>query len=188
LFNNRNYAIIDDMVATSTLGVSRLIRGLREEAGLTQGELARRVGTTQSVISRLEGDAYEGHSLTMLCRIGAALDRQIAVTAVGREVVASVREGAPEYCADESAADSASPAGGLSGAELERLVARLVDGFGDRGLTRADVDEAIRWARGGEVGRALSDLQGAIKVGPGDVVEDVRRARSQRGQDARALQ
>jgi len=171
------------MVTTNTPGVSRLIRGLREEAGLTQGELARRVGTTQSVISRLEGDEYEGHSLTMLCRIGAALDRQIAVTAVGREVVASVRERAPEYSVDESSTDS--PAGGLSGDGLERLAARLVDGFGDRGLTRADVDEAIRWARGGGAGRVLSRLQGAISVGPGDVVADVKRARSRRGRGVR---
>ena len=36
--------------------IARLIRELREQAELTQAQLAERVGTTQSVISRLEND------------------------------------------------------------------------------------------------------------------------------------
>ena len=36
---------------------------------MTQAELARKVGTTQSVIARLEDAEYTGHSLTMLERI-----------------------------------------------------------------------------------------------------------------------
>jgi len=46
-----------------------LVREMRESAGLTQTELARKVGTTQSVIARLEDAEYAGHSLTMLERI-----------------------------------------------------------------------------------------------------------------------
>ena len=46
-----------------------LVREMREDAGLTQTELARKVGTTQSVIARLEDAEYTGHSLTMLERI-----------------------------------------------------------------------------------------------------------------------
>lgn len=53
--------------------VSELIYEGRTAAGLTQAALARRVGTTQSVISRLEDADYEGHSLTMLQRIAEAL-------------------------------------------------------------------------------------------------------------------
>jgi len=49
-----------------------LVREMREDAGLTQTELARKVGTTQSVIARLEDAEYTGHSLTMLERIAAA--------------------------------------------------------------------------------------------------------------------
>ena len=41
----------------------------RTEAGLSQKELAEMIGTTQSVISRLEDADYEGHSLSMLSRI-----------------------------------------------------------------------------------------------------------------------
>lgn len=40
---------------------------------MSQAELARKVGTTQSVISRLEDADYDSHSLTMLNRIAAAL-------------------------------------------------------------------------------------------------------------------
>jgi ribosome-binding protein aMBF1 (putative translation factor) len=48
-----------------------LVREMREDAGLTQAELARKIGTTQSVIARLEDAEYTGHSLTMLERIAA---------------------------------------------------------------------------------------------------------------------
>jgi hypothetical protein len=37
------------------------------------------VGTTQSVISKLEDADYEGHSLSMLKRIGTALHKGLEV-------------------------------------------------------------------------------------------------------------
>jgi len=49
-----------------------LVREMREDARLTQAELAKKVGTTQSVIARLEDAEYSGHSLTMLERIATA--------------------------------------------------------------------------------------------------------------------
>ena len=61
------------------LRIARNIYQLRTKAGLTQAELARRIGTTQSVISRLEDADYEGYSLPMLQRIAAALDNRIEV-------------------------------------------------------------------------------------------------------------
>jgi len=54
------------------IDLALLVREMRENAGLTQVELARRVGTTQSVVARLEDAEYKGHSLTMLERIAAA--------------------------------------------------------------------------------------------------------------------
>ena len=45
--------------------IARKIYELRKEAGLTQTELAKLVGTTASAISRLEDADYEGHSLSM---------------------------------------------------------------------------------------------------------------------------
>jgi ribosome-binding protein aMBF1 (putative translation factor) len=54
------------------IDLALLVREMREDAGFTQTELAKRVGTTQSVIARLEDAEYAGHSLTMLERIAAA--------------------------------------------------------------------------------------------------------------------
>lgn len=59
--------------------VARQIHALREKAGLTQAALAKLLGTTASVICRLEDADYEGHSLTMLRRIAAALDRRVEI-------------------------------------------------------------------------------------------------------------
>mgnify|MGYP001586767774 CR=1 FL=1 len=57
-----------------------MIYELRMEAGLTQKELAKRVGTTQSVISRIEDADYDGHSLSILNRIATSLNRRLVVT------------------------------------------------------------------------------------------------------------
>jgi ribosome-binding protein aMBF1 (putative translation factor) len=54
------------------IDLAMLLREMREGAGLTQSELARKVGTTQSAIARLEDAEYVGHSLTMLERIATA--------------------------------------------------------------------------------------------------------------------
>ena len=54
------------------IDLALLVREMREEARLTQAELAKRIGTTQSVIARLEDAEYTGHSLAMLERIAAA--------------------------------------------------------------------------------------------------------------------
>lgn len=57
--------------------IAETIFRLRTDAGLTQGQLAERIGTTQSVISRLEDAEYDGHSLSVLNRIAGALDQEI---------------------------------------------------------------------------------------------------------------
>lgn len=57
--------------ALREIDLAVLVREMREDAGLTQTELARKVDTTQSVIARLEDAEYTGHSLTMLERIAA---------------------------------------------------------------------------------------------------------------------
>jgi DNA-binding XRE family transcriptional regulator len=59
--------------------VARTIYRLRIGAKLTQQALAERVGTTASVISRLEDADYTGHSLAMLRRIAAALGRRVEI-------------------------------------------------------------------------------------------------------------
>ena len=57
--------------------VARKIYHLRKLAGMTQQQLAKLVGTTTSVISRLEDADYEGHSLAMLRRIAEALNKRV---------------------------------------------------------------------------------------------------------------
>ena len=59
--------------------VARMIYDLRVDAGLSQQELAGLIDTTQSVISRLEDDDYEGHSLSMLNKISKALNKRLTV-------------------------------------------------------------------------------------------------------------
>lgn len=60
--------------------VARAIYELRKDAGLSQGELAELIETTQSVISRLEDADYDGHSLSMLQRIAKALSCRLNVS------------------------------------------------------------------------------------------------------------
>ena len=61
------------------LRIAKNIYELRTKAGLSQAELAKRIGTTQSAISRLEDADYEGHSLPMLQRVAAALEQRIEI-------------------------------------------------------------------------------------------------------------
>jgi predicted XRE-type DNA-binding protein len=61
------------------IGIAEQVYNLRTRANLSQEELANLVGTTQSAISRLEDADYEGHSLTMLRKIAAALNQHVEV-------------------------------------------------------------------------------------------------------------
>lgn len=70
-------AALEEARANDLIG--RRIYELRTAAGLSQRELAELVGTTPSVISRLESADYERHSLGMLRRIAAALNRRVKV-------------------------------------------------------------------------------------------------------------
>ena len=62
--------------------IAGLIYDARNEAGLTQKQLAEKISTKQSVIARLEDADYEGHSLSMLVRIAYALDSKIQIAMV----------------------------------------------------------------------------------------------------------
>lgn len=65
--------------AVAEYDVARKIFDLRTNAGLSQRELARRVGTTASVICQLEDADYQGHSLLMLRRIASALNKRVEI-------------------------------------------------------------------------------------------------------------
>lgn len=60
--------------------LGELIYELRSSAGLSQRELAQRMGTTQSVISRLEEGGGGRPRLDTLARVATALDRHLVVS------------------------------------------------------------------------------------------------------------
>ena len=59
--------------------VALQIAALREQAGLSQKQLARKLKTSQQQISRLESPDYEGHSLSMLRRVAKVLHARVRV-------------------------------------------------------------------------------------------------------------
>lgn len=67
------------------LQIAEMLLAAREAKKLTQAKLAKLVGTTQSVISRLESADYEGHSLSMLQRLADVLDMRVEVQFVPHE-------------------------------------------------------------------------------------------------------
>jgi ribosome-binding protein aMBF1 (putative translation factor) len=62
------------------LALGQLIYDLRTAAGLSQRELAERMGTTQSVIARLEEGGGARNRLDTLARVAEALDRHLIVS------------------------------------------------------------------------------------------------------------
>jgi transcriptional regulator with XRE-family HTH domain len=60
--------------------LGELIYDLRTEAGLSQRELAERMGTTQSVISRLEEGGGARNRIDTLARVARALGRHLVVS------------------------------------------------------------------------------------------------------------
>jgi len=79
-----NDSKLEKLIARETLNaeVARIIYEARTRAGLTQTELAKRIGTKQPVIARLEDADYRGHSLSMLQRIARALDKKLEISLV----------------------------------------------------------------------------------------------------------
>ena len=77
------------MVKESSLNarVAQIIYDARKDANFTQQQLADLIGTTQSVIARLEDADYDGHSLSMLARIAAVLNQRLEIKMLPQEVV-----------------------------------------------------------------------------------------------------
>jgi transcriptional regulator with XRE-family HTH domain len=60
--------------------VALQIAALRQQAGLSQMDLAKLLKISQQQISRLESPGYEGHSLSTLRRVAQALHARVRVT------------------------------------------------------------------------------------------------------------
>jgi len=59
--------------------IAMMVYEARTRARLTQRQLADRIGTQQSVISRIEDADYDGHSLALLNRIAKALRKTVRI-------------------------------------------------------------------------------------------------------------
>ena len=72
---------LEDLVREASLNavVAQLIYEARASRGLTQKQLADRIGTKQSAIARLEDADYAGHSLSMLQKIAGALNQKVEI-------------------------------------------------------------------------------------------------------------
>ena len=55
------------------------IHRLRQDLGITQAQLARRMGTSQQAISRLESGEYEGFTLRTLEKVAAAMGAELVL-------------------------------------------------------------------------------------------------------------
>jgi ribosome-binding protein aMBF1 (putative translation factor) len=77
--NPERQAMLDEEIIN--VEAAQLVYDLRKKAGLSQRELAKKVGTTASVICRMEQADYES-SLPMLRRIAGALNRRLELRAV----------------------------------------------------------------------------------------------------------
>ena len=62
------------------LRVEQDLIGLREEQGLSQRDLARRLGVSQPVIARIEAGTAQNLQLRTLLKIAAALNGQVDIT------------------------------------------------------------------------------------------------------------
>jgi DNA-binding XRE family transcriptional regulator len=59
--------------------IAHTILTLRRAAGMTQGELAKKIGTSQQAIARIESLDYKGHSLTTLSKLADAFKKHVSI-------------------------------------------------------------------------------------------------------------
>jgi predicted XRE-type DNA-binding protein len=70
------------------LQLANQIHRLREERQLSQAQLARRIGTHQSAVARMEQSSYRGYTVATLAKIAAAAGKHLEVRFVssGRRI------------------------------------------------------------------------------------------------------
>lgn len=75
--------------------VALQIAALRQQAGLSQKDLAKLLKTSQQQISRLESPGYEGHSLSTLRRVADVLHARIRIVFEPAETTNGTRVAEP---------------------------------------------------------------------------------------------
>jgi ribosome-binding protein aMBF1 (putative translation factor) len=76
------------------LAAGELVRQAREARGLTQAELARLIGSSQSAISRIEDADYAGHTIETLRKVAKALGLPLTMS-LGKHRATLERAAAP---------------------------------------------------------------------------------------------
>ncbi|MBI5909649.1 MAG: helix-turn-helix transcriptional regulator [Betaproteobacteria bacterium] len=72
---------------------AQFIRELRKTSGLTQEDLAKRMGVTQALIARLEvGGGKRGMTIEMLARVASACGQTLLVQPAPKEMVKTGRD------------------------------------------------------------------------------------------------
>ena len=96
--------------------VALQIAALRNEAGLSQKDLAKLLKISQQQIRRLESPGYEGHSLSTLRRVAKVLHARVRVTFEPEKKGAGMRvaETAATYRTKRSFSRRAYPKQGMS--------------------------------------------------------------------------
>jgi ribosome-binding protein aMBF1 (putative translation factor) len=76
------------------LRLANQILEVRQVAGMSQQDLAERIGTKQSAIARMERGNYTGYTVSTLAKIAAAVGRhlEIGFTPIGRRRARRERE------------------------------------------------------------------------------------------------
>ncbi|MEW6347471.1 MAG: transcriptional regulator [Thermodesulfobacteriota bacterium] len=73
--------------------IGQAVYDLRNEAGLSKGQLADLIGTTVSVIEDIEEADYEGEITSVVSRIATALHKRVEVRFVSEKGTESVGAG-----------------------------------------------------------------------------------------------
>jgi ribosome-binding protein aMBF1 (putative translation factor) len=79
VYEGREDRIVEREQTRREMTLGDKIRRYREEAGYTQQQLAKRIGTQASAISRIEDADYDRHSISLLERVAKALDMLLLI-------------------------------------------------------------------------------------------------------------
>ena len=84
-YEGHSERLVELEAARASAAIARTAYELRTKARLSQGELARRIGATKTVIGDLEDDDFEGDALGLLQRIAGALNKTVEIRVVPRK-------------------------------------------------------------------------------------------------------
>lgn len=79
IYDGQEERIAEREQTAREMSLGMKIRRIREEAQMTQRELAEKIGTQASAISRIEDADYDSHSIALLARVAEALEMRLLI-------------------------------------------------------------------------------------------------------------